>query len=120
MRQRSPSWITLRDVKLPPSRSIESVSRGIATVSMSCRNVATDPSVRFARVGGPSGGPPGSAAGKKGVGTEPGRISGGGGGFDELRIGGSGGCDRGSSGGRALDGGVPPDGGDGSRGRIGF
>src|SRR5207253_8932092 len=66
MRQRSPSKTTLRDANVPRSRSMVSVNRGMAIVSMSWRTVWTDCSLRFAIVGGPSG----ADGGKKG---EPGR-----------------------------------------------
>src|SRR5579883_882671 len=46
--------MTVRDVSFPPSRSTVSARRGIATVSMSCRSVATDCSSRLSIVGGPS------------------------------------------------------------------
>src|SRR5579872_6142474 len=55
MRQRSPSLTTAREHALPASRSTTSERRGMATVSMSCRTVATLGSSRRRRVGGPSG-----------------------------------------------------------------
>ena len=60
MRQKSPSNRTVRDAALPPSRSTVSAKRGIATVSISWRAVATLCSSRLNIVGGPSG-----AGGKK-------------------------------------------------------
>jgi hypothetical protein len=79
--------MTVRDVSFPPSRSTVSARRGIATVSMSCRIVATDCSSRRRTVGGPSGGKndggfgtdPGSGAAAGGVSADE---DGGGGGAD--------------------------------------
>src|SRR5580658_8891862 len=69
MRQRSPSYITVRDVALPDSRSTVSDSRGMATVSLSCRTVTTICLSRLSMVGGPS-----AAEGKNegGLGAVPG------------------------------------------------
>ena len=109
MRQRSPSYSTVREVALPPSRSTVSDSRGMATVSMSCRTVATLCSSRLSIVGGPSG-PEGKNEG--GLGAVPGMSS--------LRAAGNAPTDEGNGEGSpaAPDGGGE-DGRTGGRGGVG-